>query len=195
MTRAKFVHVPELHPPSEPRPEMDPSVRRSLDRFFSDYGPEGINAETRLFERFEKVFVDGSIFSAGLPFDTGLGESYSWIDRVDLPTARQALRRAAELLGESFKLNMVLFDAAIGREAEVRRETGRIAAKRRVANSPKSAVMARIQAEWLSRRQQGIRVRPKDFAHEMNTRFAGAVTVESIRNAMTKWAKAFHPGT
>jgi hypothetical protein len=196
MKRSRFVHLPGLSdPPPPPDPELDPKVEASTDRFFGDYGPEGSEAEKRIFERFEEVFAGGLEFSAGIPFDSNGGEPYSWIDRVDLPAARLALRRAGDLLGQSFKLNLFLLDAASRREAEVRRESGRRGAKRRVANNPKSLAMAAIRAEWTERKRRGLKFTPKSFAYEMHRKFEGVVTVESIRNALGKWAKEFHPGT
>lgn len=196
MKRSRFVHLPGLgDPPPPPEAVLDPKVEESTDQFFNDYGSDGPEAEKRLFERFEEVLAGGFELSSGVPFDLVGGEPYSWVDRVDLPTARLALRRAGDLLGQSFRLNLLLLDAAARRGLEVRQKSGRKGARRRVANDPKAQVMEKIRAEWIGRRRRGLKVTPKIFAHEMHLQFQGLVAVESIRNALTRWAKEFHPGT
>jgi hypothetical protein len=102
-------------------------------------------------------------------------------ERIDLIT-----QQAAEML---------LVAAAGAGKTRAKNATKAALAKISKDADGKHSAMAEIHDEWKSRKAVGARFKAIDFAREMHKRHRGAVTLEAIKNAQTRWNKEYHPAS
>ncbi|MUV14688.1 hypothetical protein [Noviluteimonas gilva] len=126
----------------------------------------------------------------------GAGENrLQRIDALNEAEAKAHLRKMLAYIESLADEARVLAIALVERRKSAATKAARkaVAAKLQKDAGGKLRVMAEIQSEWVRRRNAGTRLNATTFAKEMNVRYGGVVTVEGIKNAQTRWAKAYHP--
>lgn len=96
----------------------------------------------------------------------------------------------AYLIFKLLQVISVLMESVEDGGREARSQLARFAVAKRLADDPKAKAMEQIREEWLRRMNAGKRFKAVEFAREMARKHHDIVTVETIKNAQTRWLKA-----
>lgn len=117
----------------------------------------------------------------------------SFASQMPEEVVRERYRTAVISANEMFFHAIGLIRVAIEQGTRARRAVSQRAVTARLSKSPKAAVMTAIKADWTARKESGERINATQFAKQLSAKHHGMVTVEAIKNAQTKWSKAYHP--